>query len=378
MVRWAGTTLLALAVIAGISAAWADDATVRAYDSSVPASAGRYTVALTVLDDETSRPLAGAEVRVSDLDDGTRHEFRTDPRGRLWIECASLKEEPTATIQVRQNGYVPLTYGWGFGDGTKPPGKLTLRLRRGTTMGGIVVAAADRPVEGVTVVMTVTKYGPAKRPDPPAGYEGYYDVPSRTGPDGRWRTDSVPPNAEAVQLQLIHPDFVSDERATPGRPGRTPKIAALRDQSDRQVLLKGVRISGRVIDDQGRPIGGSRVVDSNRGFSSDEYVWRTVTDAQGRFHLHLPRDRKVRLTVVSRGHQPLVQEVSPDPDHSSVNFPMLPGKRLRGRVVDPIGRPIAEASVLIRSMSPERNWFVRRRTDSLGRFEWDSAPKRLF
>ena len=88
-------------------------------------------------------------------------------------------------------------------------------------MGGVVVYAADRPVEGVTVVMTVSKYGPGKRPKNPIGYEMYYEVPSKTGPDGRWRTDSVPPGVEIVHLQLIHPDFVSDGSTTLGAAGRT-------------------------------------------------------------------------------------------------------------------------------------------------------------
>ena len=52
---------------------------------------------------------------------------------------------------------------------------------------------ADQPVEGVTVVMTVSKYGPGKRPKNAIGDEIYYEVPSRTGPDRKWRTDSVPP-----------------------------------------------------------------------------------------------------------------------------------------------------------------------------------------
>ncbi len=52
---------------------------VRAYDRSVPRSAEIRRVALTVLDDETSRPLADIEVRVENHIDVWAYVFRTDP-----------------------------------------------------------------------------------------------------------------------------------------------------------------------------------------------------------------------------------------------------------------------------------------------------------
>ena len=189
----------------------------RAYDRPVPASAEFHTATLIVLDDETSKPLADVEVMILNEVNGEFHRFPTGPAGRLRFEYPYIGAKPRANIELRKNDYVPLRLGWGFDEGPDPPADaLTIRLRRGTTMGGIVVNAADQPVEGVTVVMTVTGYGPGKRPKNPIGYEIYYEVPSRTGPDGKWRTDSVPPGAEEVNLQLIHPNFVCDGSHTTG------------------------------------------------------------------------------------------------------------------------------------------------------------------
>ena len=138
---------------------------------------------------------------------------------------------------------MPLRYGWGSKNSPeKPVDALAIRLRRGTTMGGIVVYLGDQPVERITVVMTVQKYGAEKRPKNPTGLEIYYEVPSRTGPDGRWRTDSVPPGAEEVHLQLIHPDFVSDGSTTLGAgavlrsspPCRSNRPPGLEERSDDQ------------------------------------------------------------------------------------------------------------------------------------------------
>ena len=204
------------------------DGTVRAYASSLPKSVVFGTVALTVLDDETSRPLADVEVQILNHIDFQTHVFRTDSRGRLSFEYPTFRGNPMGDIELRKNGYVPLRYFWGSLDVPKPPEALIFRLRSGTTMGGIVVAAADRPVEGVTVVMTVGRYNPGKRPANPTGQEIFYEVALRTGPDGRWRTDSVPPGAEEVGLQLIHPDFVGDGCRTEGWPGRKPALSGLR------------------------------------------------------------------------------------------------------------------------------------------------------
>jgi 5-hydroxyisourate hydrolase-like protein (transthyretin family) len=353
----------------------AEETPVRAYDQPAPESAGFRTGLLTVLDDETGRPLADAMVRILHYVDTSFHVFPTDSRGRLRFDYAWLGERPSGHIEVRRNGYVPVRYAWGAEGGPSPPDALTLRIRRGLTIGGIVVAAADRPVEGVTVVATVTRYGPGRRAPLPDGQEMYYEVPSRTGPDGRWRSDSVPPGAEEVSLQLIHPDFVSDGSTTLGWKGRTPKLAALRDQSDRQVLLKGVKISGRVVDDQGRPIAGTRVVDTSRQLGFLEYVWRASTDAEGRFHIHLARGDGVHLTVQARGYQPAARQVAADPDLASVEFRLPPGKRLRGRVVDTHGRPVAGAQVILPSTPSNKGIFFNTRTDAQGRFEWDSAPE---
>jgi beta-lactamase regulating signal transducer with metallopeptidase domain len=356
-------------------AAKLEGGTVRAYDSSIPKSAVFRTVTLTVLDDENSQPLADVEVQILNYIDYQDHWFRTDSRGELKFEYPTLHDNPMGNIEVRKNGYVPLRYGWGWADPALPPEALTLRLRHGITMGGIVVAAVDRPVADVTVVMTVGVGKRGARPANPTGTEIFYEIPLKTGPDGRWRTDSVPPGAAQVHLQLIHPDFVSDGCRTEGAAGRSPKISDLLAQTDRQVLLKGVEIRGRVVDEMGHPIAGANVVDSTRNLVFLDYVWKAVTDADGKFHIHLPRDRVVNLTVQAKGRQPAMQTVTPDPDHADVEFRLPPGKRLRGRVVDPDGNPIADASIHIPPFPYCKGIYFNSRTDAQGRFEWDSAPE---
>ena len=347
---------------------------VRAYDQTLPSSAKFHTSAVTVLDDETGKPLPGVEVRVLEYVELKYHSFPTDERGRLRFEYPYTGARPMLNIEFRKNGYVPLRRGWGFGDGPDATEAFTVRLRRGTTMGGIVVYAADRPVEGVTVVMTVREYGPEKRPENPTGYEIYYEVPARTGPDGRWRTDSVPPGALKVNLQLFHPDFVSDSTTTLGVPGRSPKVADLRNLTDHQVLMKGVKISGRVLDTQGNPIRGADVVDSTGGLTFLDYLRHAQTDADGRFHFHLARGGDMTLTLQVKGYQPSTVQARAEAGASPIEIRLAPSRGLRGRVVDAQGKPIAGVGIMSKAIGLHKEIFLRLFTDAQGRFVWDGAP----
>jgi hypothetical protein len=296
-----------------------------------------------VLDDETSRPLGDVEVRIRNHVDWETHVFRTDALGRLRFEYPSPLGGPAGDLEVRKDGYVPVGFNWGIDGGPRMPDTLTIRLRRGMTMGGIVVAESGRPVEGVTVLMTVTGYGPGRRVPNATGDESYYQVPSRTGPDGRWRTDRVPPGADAATLRLIHPDFVCDGYPTREWPVRSPKIEGLRDQTDRQVLLAGVVVKGRVVDEQGRPLAGARIDATTRGYEFYDFDVCRPTDPEGRLEIHLGRGQKVHLMVTSKGYAPATRELTAEPGQSSVEFRLAPGRRLRGRVVDPDGHPIGAA-----------------------------------
>ena len=351
-----------------------DGESARAYDRATPRSAERRTIVFTVLDDETNRPLTDVEVKINNQIDFRYYVFRTGPRGRLVLEYPSLHGEPNLSIEVRKDGYVPLGRGWGFDGNSGIPEAWTFRLRRGTTMGGIVVAAAERPVEGVMVFMTVTSYGPGARPANSTGSEYYHEVPSRTAPDGRWRTDSVPSGANEVKLRLIHPDFVSDGAPALGWPARSPRLAALREHSDRQVLIKGLTFEGRVIDEIGRPIAGARIDDVTRALGSSKLPWCNPTDREGGFYFHLPRGKSFLLSAAAQGYAPGTQTVSLDSDHPAVTFQLVHGTRLRGRVVDPASHPIEGAlvyGVMERQINPIafHAW-----TDERGRFEWNDAP----
>jgi hypothetical protein len=105
--------------------------------------------------------------------------------------------------------------------------------------------------------------------------------------------------------------------------------------------------SGRIVDEQGRPIDGVLVTVSNQS----AIRWEAITDAKGRWSLSLPADSEIDLRLE---HPDLIgwpndfRQVSP-PAHAlrdgSALQVMKRGLRLGGIVRDPVGAPLANALV---------------------------------
>ena len=155
---------------------------------------------------------------------------------------------------------------------------------------------------------------------------------------------------------------------------RFPSIEVLRNRTDRQVMTKGVRLSGRVLSAAGQPIPGARVSESTNGGSCLTYIRHAETDRDGRFHLHFEPKTRVKLTVQVAGFEPVTSSLIARPNQDPIEFRLEPGKVIRGRVLDLAGKPIPGACVFIPRFSRHQGVFLRTWTDLEGRFVWDSAP----
>ena len=104
-----------------------------------------------MLDDETNQLLANTEVIVLNYGDLNDYPFKTNSHGRLIFEYPYVGAKPMLQFELRKNGYVPLRHAWGPAPGSSPVvDALAIRLRRGTTMGGI--DEQGHPIEGAEVV----------------------------------------------------------------------------------------------------------------------------------------------------------------------------------------------------------------------------------
>jgi hypothetical protein len=107
-------------------------------------------------------------------------------------------------------------------------------------------------------------------------------------------------------------------------------------------------VTGLVVDLQGRPVAGAEVW----GLSYQEKAGPTRSDADGRFRLPaLKADKPVTIWADAPG---LARErrddvhIYPGKDRDIGRLTLLPGTRIRGRVVDAQGKPVARANIKLK------------------------------
>ena len=168
-----------------------------------------------------------------------------------------------------------------------------------------------------------------------------------------------------------------------------------------------VALTGRVLDERGRPIAGAVVERGPNRYSVDDWVvdplgWnkrvrhgnthpdRTTpdeylpqlsylsieringyptarTDQQGRYVFEDVDLGEYVLTVEADDYAPRHRHVKVGPQSKSEDFSLKPGRRLRSRVVDAAGQPIGGACVVL------NQWHCH--TDPRGFFHWSvEAP----
>lgn len=156
------------------------------------------------------------------------------------------------------------------------------------------------------------------------------------------------------------------------RPGRAPapRPAVSPTVADSVRWLR----TGIVTDSTGRPVAEATVLETGTGTVQ-------ATDSAGRFRLRGARTGRVSLEIRKPGYETMAFDFDAVPgDTTTLQVPLLaldeppplPFARLpqslAGRVIDPSGRPLADATVQVITALKEV------RTDTLGRFALASLP----
>jgi protocatechuate 3,4-dioxygenase beta subunit len=252
--------------------------------------------------------------------------------------------QPTAVLAWR-SGFAP--QGARIESGAQPatPREVVLRLRRAGAVSGRVVEADGTPVAGATVVANVEGYE-VRESSPPSLLPP--DAPraaGRTGADGRFLLTGVAGRTGGSGVAVVETYQPIPDGAVPGHNSRRAARVEARldvgrttDVGDLQfpALVMGATRRVRVLDAQGRPVWGAKIVDPVEVVRTDragEAVW---SEAE-------PENVGVRAA----GFAPASIPVSAWEGVPLVEVRLERGRRVSGRVLRADRTPAAGATVAV-------------------------------
>ncbi len=291
--------------------------------------------------------------------------MRTDKQGRLRIKLPG-EELSYLNCSIRARRYGPFWAGWSFKQKTEVlPASYTAHLDAGQSVGGVVVDADGKPVEGAEIHPSI-EYKKRETDESQLG-SGWT---TKTDKDGRWRADCVP-SVDRLSLEIVHPKFVPTRTSIV-----TNEYRLKLDETPREHIIidRGVTLAGTVTDEDGHPIKDAKV----RASLINE-MREARTDAAGKYEMPgCPTGKMVTVTITATTFAPDQAEVEFRDAMQPLDFQLDPGKTIRVRVVDKDGKPEQKARIFFRRWRQDDYGHgldtIHQYTDENGIWEWQEAP----
>ncbi len=193
---------------------------------------------------------------------------------------------------------------------------------------------------------------------------------------GRVRTRGTSDESGSYQLRTWEPGrylVVTELSDTPSPSFETIEIPDDSTSFDHDVLLPSNRIFGVVSDaDTGQPVGGAEVAFEYRtgsGATSLRSTFVVNSNALGMYEGTNLRSVPVDLTVMADHYSTAeIKGVMPSESGQQVDVKLERGDSLRGRVVDEVGNPVAEAAIGVDTDGDD--YLQTGSTDGSGQFEF--------
>ena len=294
------------------------------------------------------KPLAGALVRVQEWsgryiepDYEAPRDLVSDANGVVnWESKFSLAHKPDdgsgrgnqALARVEAPGVAAM------GGAVLDAGENVITLAKAMTMEGVVRDENQRPIAGARVRITQLFWPPADEnadDGQTASLQGALTLETVADAQGRWRLENMPTGALA-RFEVTAPGFRKLKFSTPIVTGAPPIF-----------LRRGATVKGRIL----RPDGTGA---ANVQFFAGDAWNQPRTDAQGRFEVDGIKPGRVTLQIpIDAARLPFilankpVQGLVAGEVRDVGDWKADKGVRVRGRVVDGAGKPIANASVMV-------------------------------
>lgn len=332
--------------------------------------------------DQAGQPVAGAQVVLRSAARGDMRmrvrnlrepeppiEAATDAKGRF-----ELRDLPPGNYELtaRGAGYAPLTVpGLEVPQGGGSTDLGTVTLVPGVALEGYATDPQGQPVAGAEVRVIeasadrMSRFLRMDEAEPPpaatSGQDGFFRVEDRRA-------------GETVDLDASRPGYA---------PASAPGVRVPTEQPVRLVLQPSAAVEGRVVDPDGKPVPGTRVVvdpadpmamGRMRVFSASR-MRQAVADESGFFRVEDVIPGAIEVRAIATGYTTAELknlEVRPGQELRGVEVVLAPGAVIEGRVFSPSGKPLVGATV---SLSESSGFTFRGgASDGDGRYRLDGIP----
>jgi hypothetical protein len=187
------------------------DETTDSTEKQTPKTAQR-TLKLNVVGPD-GKPVAGVKIRdgiwSKDGTAKTNSDHVCDAQGHTVIELPDSFD--ILRLFTSCDGYVPQFVHWEQLD-ENPPDTFTIKLTKGTLVGGIVKNEEGAPIAGAKVeVMLVRDPKESLKRTSVTSWLAEGDDAKTTDATGRWSLDNVPEGEVKLLLKINHPDYLGDK-----------------------------------------------------------------------------------------------------------------------------------------------------------------------
>ena len=334
-----------------------------------PDSAYRQELLLRVTGADGKTPLTNAVAQLSITDDASTYFFGetavdASGTGRL---AFPVQQTLLVRLVVTAPGHALEVVTASPFDSKGVPPEMSVRLARGSKVGGVVQSLNGLPVYDAEVMISrLTKIGEADFT------RTVYDIVS-TDAAGRWVSERLPPALGGFSFNVSHPDYnsVIYESAVPGVSNRfqvrpedlTTGLAVMK-------MPAKMRVNGLVTDARGAAMTNVDVVLYTESYGNR----RSRTDTNGAFLFVATEPSKGAVLVQASNFAPVFQAVEVESGFKPIRITPVKGLPLKARVLGPDGVPVPGASVELTSWNNTRLASWRTMTDDEGRFQWPNAP----
>ncbi len=305
-------------------------------------------VTVRAKDKATGRPIPNATVHLDWSD--FREDSITDRDGQVRVQPLTATQW---TFEVRADGFAKTSRLINLENGSDAEEEFP--LIPGGGLEGVVRNPAGKPLAGVKVSAFAE------------GIREQFDY-VETDIDGRYRLSHLPLGFE-IRLDISGNEFNRKEVTT--------HLTGTKQTLDLTIQPRpnGGSIAGIVLDHRGRPIVGAEVVNTGR---SSDLVRETKTGPDGRFRLDDLYEDNVGKEILVRARGSAAKRVNVEPvppdRPAEVTISLEPGHRIKGRVADEKGRPLAGVHVYFAHGNHGFSDGGKATTDDQGHFAFDSLP----